>query len=190
MVRRYKKPKSRKKPIIITGVVVVILLAGGFWWWQSHSKKPTQKYTKTSTGYDVNLNPPTDEEKEETEQNKEKLSQEQEKEENQPPQPQPESANKKTPFITFAGQEGQSIEVSGYVTGIFEDGGTCTATFTQNSRKITATSQGFKDADHTTCTPILVQRSQFPAGGTWSATLSYKSSQGSGTSEPRNVTIQ
>ncbi len=190
MVRRYKKPKSRKKPILIASVILAILLAGGFWWWQSHSKQPAQKYTKTSTGYDVNLNPPTVEDKKEAEQNKEKISQEQEKEGPQIPQPQPESANKKTPFITFAGQEGQSVEVSGYVTGIFEDGGTCTATFTQNSRKVTASSQGFKDSDHTTCTPILVQRNQFPASGTWSATLSYNSSQGSGTSESRNVTIQ
>jgi hypothetical protein len=190
MVKRQKKTGSKKKRnLIIAGVAVAVLaIGGGTFYYFQHRNQPIT-YKKTSTGHDVNLNPPTKEEKKETQENKsDSVTKEQEMaSKNDAGTP---VTNTKSPFITYASQEGANVQVNGYVTGVFEDGGTCTATFAKGSQKVTGTSKGIADADHTTCPPITIPRANFPATGTWSVILSYSSSAGNGASEARNVTIQ
>jgi hypothetical protein len=80
-----------------------------------------------------------------------------------------------------------AVLVGGYVAGVLEDGGTCTATLTQGARSVTGTSQGSADARNTACPEIRVPGSAL-GSGTWTVVLSYDSSRGSGEAQP--VTVQ
>ena len=80
-----------------------------------------------------------------------------------------------------------AVLVGGYVAGVLEDGGTCTATLTQGARSVTGTSQGSADARTTACPEIQVPGSSL-GSGTWTVVLSYDSSRGSGEAQP--VTVQ
>jgi hypothetical protein len=90
-----------------------------------------------------------------------------------------------TPVITSV-EPGSPATVRGYVSGVVEDGGTCTATFTQTGKApISATSQGFKNASVTNCTPITAQLSS----GKWSVSLSYSSAVAEGTSAAQSLQL-
>lgn len=58
-----------------------------------------------------------------------------------------------------------------YVNGVFEDGGTCTATATQGPQTVTRTSTGFKNVSYTQCPPI---QWNLPSGS-WEVVVKYKS---------------
>jgi hypothetical protein len=194
MVKRYKNISKKRLPKRVIGLVIIVLLvAAGIFLFIKHRQdtKPVV-FQKTSTGSAVNLNPPTKQDKTATEQNKDNVVKQQQQDQmaNKDPANNTPVTNTRKPFITYAAQSAQNIEVDGYVSGVFEDGKGCTATFTQGPLKVTGSSTGFKDSDHTTCTPINLPRSSFSQAGTWSVTLSYSSPTGSGTSDARNVTIQ
>ncbi len=90
------------------------------------------------------------------------------------------------PVITSASQ----AELRGFVSGIAEDGGTCTATFTKGTVTFTKTSAGFINVANTNCKLITLSSSDFPSKGNWSITLSYSSSKAIGTSPSTNLEIQ
>ena len=103
----------------------------------------------------------------------------------------PENPTLKTvsPVIVDASQYDSAIEVRSYISGIIEDGGTCTATFKKGSQTITRTSSGSKDATTTLCEKITVNRADFPEAGSWSVTLTYTSSTATGASPARTLDI-
>lgn len=150
----------------------------------TNKKQPI--FTPTSTGQPVNLSPPTNQEKQQVDQTKDQITKDQA---SQPSAPSSNPQTTASPFITYAAQQGQSIQVNGYVGGVFEDNGTCLATFTKGDLKVTGESKGIADSDHTTCPPITIPRSSF-SSGTWSVVLSYSSDTASGSSQARNVVIQ
>lgn len=191
-----KNVRSKKRHpfrLIALIVVLLLLLGGGTWWYVSHHKHA--KYPG-----------PTAADKQEVNQNKQRLSQQQSNNSNSSSTGQtkpgtgdtgssgatkpPSASNPATVNITFAGPYGQDIQVSSYVSNVFENGGTCTLTLTQGSNKITKQDQGIENVSYTTCPTFTVSRSEFPTTGTWTATVSYQSNTASGTSASRNVEIQ
>lgn len=179
--------RTKKTVWILASLAVVALIVGLASYILTRGND--SDFDKTSTGHDVNLNPPTPEEKAETEEHKDSLA---EKEGNPTP-PTPTTPSGKlavVPFITFAGQEGGDVSVSGYITEVFEENGTCTATFTKGTLSHSQQSKGFRDFKHTSCAPITAPRSNFAEGGTWTVTLSYSSPTAVGSSQPRSVAIE
>ena len=134
---------------------------------------------------DVNYNPPTEQEQEAANEQKEAITKEQGQPSNPVPQPSPnpQTGSKKAvkPYISRTG----GGEVAGFIPGIVENGGTCTATFTNGSNTVTKTSQGFANASTTNCTPISYTGSGVQAG--WSVTLTYSSNTSEGTSDASAV---
>lgn len=88
-----------------------------------------------------------------------------------------------TPVITNA-----NGSINGYVSGIFEEGGTCTATFTMDSKVLSKTSAGFGNVSYTQCAPINLEPG-FLSPGTWRITLKYSSTTAEGSSAPQTVEV-
>lgn len=95
-----------------------------------------------------------------------------------------------TPVLSRWDAATDPVEVAGYVPGIFEDGGTCSYTFTRGSVSFTKTTSGFQDATHTSCAPADVNRSSFSQDGTWSVILKYKSVTSVGSSNEQSFTLK
>lgn len=134
----------------------------------------------------LNLNPPTENEKKQAEDNKEALAKQMEA--TTPPAGTTKRSVK--PQLNNPGQYGDVIEVRALVPSIQEAGGTCTATFTQNTATFSKTSPGISDATTTRCTPISVPRGEFPAAGNWTVAVTYSSDTSQGTSDPETFPVQ
>jgi hypothetical protein len=167
------KQKINKNKTIILACVAVIIAAALVFAWHHHHKTPaltpaSSGSASQNSGSNINYGPPTDTEKQETAAHKQQLS--------QTPSSTPSSGQKQvTPIITSA----SSTEVRAYVTGVFEDGGTCTATVTNGAQKHTFTSTGVANSNYTQCAPIELTSI---SGSGWSVVVSYSSSAASGQS--------
>lgn len=187
MVKQKGSSKKNRKVLLISGAVVLITAAAaGIILWLNHASKnitPTANPDTSKPG--INYSPPTEEEKQSANDEKEKIIQEEE----QQNAPQPTTSNGKqkvTPIISRATSDG----ISAYVPSIFEEGGTCTATFTKGSTKFTKTSDGFQNASYTQCAPIAVNSSDFSLKGSWSVQVSYSSAKAAGASAPQQINIE
>ena len=175
---KVKKPKRSllsqltRRPLLTAALVLALLIGGGLIYNQlrdsRYANEPSDSDTQSSDY--VNLNPPTEQEKRDAEENKNNLA--------ETPNPPPMTSDGKkqvTPQIISADRS----EVRAYVPGVFEDGGTCTATATKaGEAPKTATSKGFKNVSYTQCEPI---NWSLPSGG-WSVIVSYSSTAAKGTS--------
>jgi hypothetical protein len=125
--RRKLHSRFNKKTLLIV-LAVLIALAGLAYARNSDSGTSYNPPTTPSANgnkSDVNYNPPTVQEKKDTEAYKQNLG-------NPPPPPPTTNSGKVqvTPIITS--QDGSSsYDARAYVPGVFEDGGTCTATATK-----------------------------------------------------------
>lgn len=183
-----KRIRFTKKSLIIGTVLALVIAGGGVFAYQQtrpdNPNKVSENPEATAQNDDeINLDPATDEEKKETEQHKDELVKQNE-------QPQPGGNKSVTPTIVDASQYGQEIEVRALISGVYEEGGICKATFTKGSQTVSKQSTGFKDATTTTCTPMTIPRSEFPTTGDWSVTLTYTSGTSTGTSASKTVRIQ
>ena len=182
-LKKAKRPwytRLTKRTLLLIGVALVLLIGGGFAYAQFRDEQPSDQPVVDDTSEQnddyINLNPPTEEEKQETEANKKALAEDR-------PSPPPTSNGKKqvTPVITSA----TASEVNAYVPGIFEDGGTCTATATRGSQIETTSSSGFENYNTTSCAPLKF--SPALSGSGWSVVVSYSSSTAQGKSEAEPV---
>lgn len=175
-----QKRRFFSKKVVIPGLIVLLLAAGGGIYYYLNNKDSA---STTTDGETINYQPPTDEEKQQAEDNKKTIEDQQAAiDKNTPP------ANQKrqvTPTITSANQS----TVNAYVSGVFEEGGTCTATFTSGSTSFTKTSSGFGNASYTQCEPIRLTSGDFSKGGTWSVKVSYSSSTAEGSSGSVNFEV-
>ena len=124
-----------------------------------------------NTQDNINLNPPTEEERSAGDDTKQRLV-----DQTNSSQREQSAIKDVTPIIVNA----DFTQVSAYVPGIFEEGGNCIATFTQNSVTITRTSSGFQNASYTQCTSI---KPELPNSNKWTLTLRYESTSSRGTSK-------
>jgi hypothetical protein len=82
----------------------------------------------------------------------------------------------------------REVLAGGYVTGVIEDGGTCTLTLTQGSSTVSVEGPAMPDATTTVCAGLAVSGDRLSAG-TWQATLTYTSSAHRGTSAAAPVEV-
>jgi hypothetical protein len=178
--------KSLTKKNIFLGLIVVLLLLGGSFAYKNYSQrsiKPTESSQESELK--INPGPPTEQELSETTAHKETLSNE-----NQSTNPNTQTDAygkiKVTPVITSVSQD----ELRAYISGTFEDGGICTATFEHESVAFTKQSSGFSNVNTTNCGVIKLSRSDFPVPGEWTVRLDYDSSNSAGTSERTILRVQ
>jgi hypothetical protein len=86
------------------------------------------------------------------------------------------------------GPSGTAVEVSGFVSGVVEDGGTCRVTLTRDGETVTAEHEGMADASTTVCGAIEVGDQEMTSGW-WQAVLSYESATSAGASAPMDVLV-
>lgn len=91
---------------------------------------------------------------------------------------------------SYAGWDATSGDVAaaGYVTGVVEDGGTCTLTLSRSGQEVVVEAPGLADASTTACGGLEVAGTAL-APGQWSAVLAYRSDAASGTAEPVRVDV-
>lgn len=188
---KYSKERSsiNKKPQLIALAIVLVLAIGGLGLYlrnKSLSSTATAPQIDQAGAEKIDLNPPTEEEKRATEDHKDALVK-QEQERNQSP---PAEGRTVTPVITNSGFYDDQVEVGAFVSGVYEDTGTCTAVFTKAGAKVTKQTKGIKDATTTRCANFIVPRSEFPSAGSWAVTVSYASPTAQGTSETKTVEVQ
>jgi len=93
--------------------------------------------------------------------------------------------------ISDATQYNRVIETRAYVTGVYEDGGTCTATFTKSgSISKTISKSAFKDAKTLQCGALDITRDEFDDAGEWTVIVSYDSPTATGTSSARKIVLE
>ena len=102
------------------------------------------------------------------------------------PAPQASGNSDVVPVITFAAVRGSSIEVDGYVPGILEIGGRCTATLVASDGTVTASAPAEADATTVWCSKITLATPAARARG-WTVTLRYSSAKHDGVSAPTPV---
>lgn len=137
---------------------------------------------------DINYGPPSAEEKQETEDFK--AAQGQKPADTSAP---PNQAAKKTatPVISSWGQNPQTkdIEVSAFVSDVYEEGGTCTLTLERNGQKVSEAKSAILNAQNISCGFITISRNKLTAG-TWQARVSYSSANAEGTSQAVSLEVE
>lgn len=85
------------------------------------------------------------------------------------------------PVIVVAGVDvdGEHVSASGYVSGVIEDGGECTFTFSHavDATSVVATSSGTADRSTTSCGLVSTEIASF-ISGQWTVQLDYESLNG------------
>jgi hypothetical protein len=179
MPRKSTKSLRKHHKYLLPGVVAAVVLVVGLSAWaigggnaptqsQEKSKSPnaatSQGDDQAPNGAKPNLAPATAQDKTSNDEHKQALS----------TPPPPASSGKKTvyPVITSASR----TEVNAYVSGVIEDGGSCSITATKGSEVKNATSTGFDNVSYTSCHPMSISLSP----GTWSINLQYSSSAAGG----------
>lgn len=191
MVKLTNKKNKIRKPLFFGSLLVLVLASLVLVLFvRRHNKsaittkKPTQTDSET-----INYAPPTEQDRTETENNKERIAEEDKRNASQPAQT-PGTKKVVTPVITYAGQYGPQVEVGGYVPGIFELGGTCTAMLTRGAKTITKTVDAVREGNSVDCPTLAVNNSEFPEKGTWTVKLCYNSSTAAGTSGDKQVEVK
>ena len=158
-------------------VVLAFLISGGIYLFSRGDNAPEIK-TPSDT-LNVNTQPATEQEKTETEQHKKELP--------SASDTSISTGQKKTvkPIMT----DTSNNSVKAYVSGVFEDGGTCTAVFTKDGKTLTKISTGFEYVSYTQCAPINYE-SGFLSAGKWTVTVKYSSTVAEGVSEPQTIDIK
>lgn len=174
MNRKYMKnnKKTQNKKYILLALVATATIF--VLWFYSNNKNTTLPTdTQDTSGYSA----ATEQEKQEAEQHKKDLAQQSEQSKN------PSAIKQVSLVIT----QFNNTEIRGYAQGIFEDGGTCTATASKGSQSITKSSVGFKNVSYTSCAPINWGTTL--STGTWNVTLNYKSAKAEG-SKTQNLEVK
>lgn len=180
-----KKKKSFKKPAI---VVALVLMIGGttVYTLRNILNVPyisDPEKAENRPGNDINLNPPSQQEKAETEKFKDSTIENQNPS-NSTPTLSSDKKNSVIPTITNATDR----VVNSLVSSIFEEGGTCTATFTKNSEILTKTSVGFQNVSYTQCAPMNLEAG-FLNTGKWTVVVKYVSDKSEGSSNPQIIEV-
>lgn len=102
------------------------------------------------------------------------------------PTPSGGAADVSLTYATFDTASG-TVQASGFVGGLIEDGGTCTLTLTKGADVVSAATRASADATTTSCG--LLQTRRGLAAGSWTAVLSYSSPHATGRSAGTEVSV-
>lgn len=159
---------------------VAVLICGGliyFTFFHETSQSGNGTQMTTSDGKKVDLSPANNSDKQSNDANKQAIVSHDEKLNSSSQTPSTSSSVVITDVT--------ATSAKAYVQGVFEDSGSCTATASQNSQIISASSQGFENVSYTQCAPMDWQAHLGP--GTWAITVTYKSAT---TNITANKTVQ
>lgn len=175
---RFKFSLSRRR-LVVLATVVLVLAGGGAYaihrWRVNHVPPPT---ITGKDGKKITLSPPTKQEKKDVEDHKSDLVKQQSAADS--------NTGSSNVVITSPSSANPSATgVRAYVNGVFEEGGTCTATATQGTTSVTKSSAGFENVSYTQCAPIDWDSPL--SNGKWTITVSYKSATASSS---QSVTIE
>lgn len=178
-----KKLKSKKMllaggaVVALAAVFMILELTG-----TTHVFRKEKVDTPSSANdQTINYGPATEQEKQESEARKNDIGQQP-----SPTPPSPSGKKQVVPVVVSADKEGANA----YVSGIFEEGGTCTAKFTTtNGDSIEATSSGFQNSNYTSCAPIKLN-GPLNIKGDWTVVVSYSSATAEGSSQPRQFKVE
>lgn len=106
------------------------------------------------------------------------------------PTPTGEAGSGLEAIIVVAGidTDGAHVSASGYVSGVIEEGGTCSFEFSNGIDTVLADTDGITDARSTSCGTVQVPAESF-VRGSWTVTLSYASETAEAVSEPVGLEI-
>lgn len=173
------KRKTRKNRVLISTLIILIITIGTIWLFKygSKSKNSTSNTTNTTLAEDqINYSPPTDQEKKSGDETKKTIVERESQQQNN----NSSEVRQVTPIITNATPD----NVSAYISGIFEEGGKCTAVFTQGQIKIIRDSVGFGNASYTQCAPI---NPNLPNSNKWLVVVTYSSQTSTGSSDSTEI---
>jgi preprotein translocase subunit SecF len=179
-----KSSPTRKRNIIISAVVILLVLAAGIGFAVKNSKNKT-----TDTTGAKQFSGPTEQEKADADAHKDEVVEQIKQEDQAQNSGNTQEKRTVTPVVTSASQNGNSINVSGYVSGVFEDGGSCVITISQGDNKVVKTSKAFENVSTTQCEQTVISRSEFPASGNWQVVISYDSATAKGVSQAQSLAI-
>jgi hypothetical protein len=93
-------------------------------------------------------------------------------------------------LITYADWDASSatVQAGATVSGVIEDGGTCTLELSSGASTVSASVTAVADAASTSCGRLEVPRAQL-SPGTWQAVVSYRSASATGSSDPTEVVV-
>lgn len=173
---------SKKKAlwIVIAAVILTGLIAVGVYAFTHQSSTTNPAEDTRSTDQKNQEDPTYSSDKNKDEQNQ-----------TDTPMTQTPDAPKKdvTVGIAYAGPAENNIEARAFISGVIEGTGTCTATFTKGSERVTGASKAFIDATTSQCEPIVIAKSQFKQSGMWSVVVSYESPTSKGSSPALEVEL-
>lgn len=190
MVYRQKSTKNKlitPKKILFLSVIILLVFGGFFGYRHFSSKSKTDKPATTSQQQQeqkIDLTPPTQEDTEAVNQHKDEISKN-----NQSTSSQNSGQKSVSIVVVDASQYDQQIEVRAFVSGVVENGGTCTYVFTNSTTTLTKQTKAAADATTTRCPTLNISRSEFSAGN-WSVTVSYKSTTAQGTSTAKSFEVK
>lgn len=186
-IRNTKNHKNKTLFLVIT--VLVVLLLGSAYAYMAHQKNWWPFLSNGSNSSKV-IN--ESENAADTTYSSEKTKDDNKESTNSSKSPDSSNSNsaKKTiqVGISSATKEGSSLEIRSFATGIIEGNGTCTATLTKDSLKVTGISEAFIDASTTQCEPIEIDIAKLQTG-TWKLIVTYDSQDYEGTSSLMEVNI-
>lgn len=174
---------------LIIAVTVGLVLCGGLLYWfhfkdTSSIKPATQQPAGNSL---VNSEPATAAEKNDSEAHKDEIINQQAQQSNV----QPNGKRSVAVSVSIDPQNGDgSLEVYAQISGIVEDGGTCTLNATQGTQNFSQKVSSIANASTTNCAQFVIPRSSFTSAGTWNFTVSYLSNNAQGMSTPKSVEIK
>ena len=185
--KHLKITKNRK--LLGLGILIVLITAFIVASLLNDSKKSevvTTPEAQTQSS-DIDLSPATAEDIARAEENKKKISDKIDSEKNQTQNPTTNQKQVK-PTITYAGQYGDVIEIGGYVD-LFEDGGKCTAVFSNGSTSFSKEVNANKGAQSVDCPVMSASVNEFNPKGSWTVVLKYESANSVGTSDSRTIEV-
>lgn len=147
------------------------------------STRHTASQSPLSKPYDINMRPATEEEHNMSQQIKQNAKSLQST-------PSTIEELKKVFPVIVSATLSPDLQIRAYISGIYEDGGTCTFTAKNGNNKITKQSLAFKDATTTTCEPLKILRSEFSSTGMWDLSVGYLSSTSRGASQPTIIEVK
>jgi hypothetical protein len=181
-VRHMKQKLTKNQLILSVGALIIALGAAGMAWHPWHKPASTaipaantsQNSGSNGNSSNINYGPPSSSEQQAANDYKKTLSA------NQPPS----SGGTKSISVQVLSATASKIRVN--IIGVFEDGGTCTATLTKGAQTTTATGTGIAASNYTQCN-INLGAGQVTGGG-WSVVVSYSSADASGKSTSTPLT--
>lgn len=143
---------------IILGLLFIVAIVGIY--------SIVVRLNNNNESSEVSYSPPTEEEKQQAADNKERLVAELEKDSNNTGEDVTASEKPVIASIT-------NTEVRGFMPGVAEENGNCTATAQNSDATSSGSSKGFINVSYTQCAPIVWDKPL--TEGSWTVTLKYES---------------